>query len=619
MPGITGIIAPNESYKLFDLQVKSLNHYNYIITKSSYGRYHTAVIGHDFSTRKIMKSGGVYILTFFGDIFGSNLFPTAEYFQNFADQFVKDKGRFLAELNGQFQGALYDIYENCLYLFTDRSGSRPIYYYHHEHTFNYACEVKALLKNVSLPRDLNEQAIAELFSLGFVGFKNTLFKNIYNLGAAQLLSFRDNSIQSETYYSLPYDEEFLLKQEFTNNEINTLIEKSYELLDLAVRNQIDHKIIFIALSGGLDSRFITALAQKYIPGNFTTYTFGNSRNTDILYAREVAKHLSTNHVEFMVDPRQVWEYGRLYSYLSDGMSMINGPIQAVQAVNALQKKNQVLLAAQAADAMWGSSLSHNKVNRLLSIGPLDELNFTQFNALFEKIPDAERKILFEPDFLKDKHFDQRIFEDHYESGKGKHPFYMYQNLLYFEYTRRGVGGGNLLNNFYFDLRMPSFDKTLLEFITNLPIQLRRNQFLYRKTFIRYFPGLAKIRRNDTGLPIDAPGLFHLLKKKERKLVQRLRKSPINQILKHISRYKEYNYVDYKSWFRNELNAPLKEILFDNRTLNRPFYRKDGINQLYEKHMHTDTDYSKILWQIINLEYFFRNFMDPGSEEASIKF
>jgi asparagine synthetase B (glutamine-hydrolysing) len=607
MPGLTGIFTLAQSETRLANQVRVLNHFDYSIKKGELANYHAAVIGHHFSTLDIVNIDDRFLLSFFGDIFGDSTFPGPDFYRTFVNDFILHGGKYLARLNAQYQAAVYDQKENSLFLITDRSGSRPLYYCWNGDSFAYACEVKALLANNSDQGELNEQAIANLFSMGFVGFKNTFFKNIHNLGPAQILTFKDGRTGIETYYSLPYNEELMLKTRFTKPEIDALMEQAYALLDAAVRDQIDHKKIFIALSGGLDSRFITAIAHKYLPKHFTTYTFGNPKNTDILYAREVAHLLNTSHNEFMVDPKLVWDFGKHFAFLSDGMSMINGPIQAVQAVYSLKDDNHVLLAAQAADAMWGSSLSHNKVRRLLTIGPVTAENFMQFDKLFEKISETERHILFEPDFLKDKTFDHTIFQDYFPQAMGKHPFYLYQNLLYFEYTRRGVGGGNLLNNFYFDMRMPSFDRDLLEFVTNLPLQLKFNQYLYRKTFIRYFSNLAKIRRNDTDLPIDAPKIFHNLRKKERKIVQRLKKSPVNVILKKFSRYNEYNYVDYKAWFQNELNALLKEILFDPQTLSRPFYRKGGIKRLYELHMNTDIDQSKILWQIVNLEYFFKNF------------
>lgn len=609
MPGITGILTADKSDDLFFMQVAALKHYDYQIKHLRGKDYRSAAIGLNFSNFDVFSYQDRFLLTFFGDIYDHQFENYHDFYIEFIENFMRLGSDYLAKLNGQFQAALYDVATATLYLMTDLAGTRPLYYYASNGDFAFACEVKALITSQKLLREINNQAIAQLFSFGFVGFQNTMFSQIKNLGPARVLRFSQNQISIERYYLLPYEEEKLLRTHFSRKEIDTITEQVYAVLDQAVRRQIDDRKIFLPLSGGLDSRFVVALAQKYLPNNFTTYTFGNLQNTDILFAREVANLLGSDHHEFIVDPKAVWEFGRRFSYLSDGMSLINGPIQAAQAIEALRGENQVMLAAQAADAMWGSTLGNNNVKRLIAVKEVNDNTISVFDNLFMRISENERRLLFEPAFLEKCQFGHSLFDDYIEIGKKTHPFYLYQLLLYFEYCRRGVFGGNLMNNFFFDVRMPSFDKNVLEYVINLPLSLRDNQFIYRRTFIKYFPDLARIRRNDTNLPISSPEFFHKFKKKERKVVQHLKKTKLAPAINLLKRYQESPYVDYKKWFNGQLNEQLREVLFDSRTLQRPFYKKNGIEQLYRLHQTNQADYSSILWQVINLEYFFRTFVD----------
>lgn len=605
MPGILGTLSSSLSLTLFKRQIRILNHFDYRTIEKNLPHYYSAALGLPFSNFEFFPYKDRYLLTFFGDIFDRPDSLRKKFYSELILSIIKKDLEYLARLNGQFQLALYDREQNCLYLVTDKVGSRPLYYFYSKDNFSYSCEIKSLLQDKNIPRDLNYQAIGDLFSFGYVALKNTLFKNIKNLGAASLLSYKNNQITIETYYTLPYDESSLSKKRFGNNELDRYIEESYDKLHTAVKRQIDKKTIFIPLSGGLDSRFISAIAQTYLPAHFTTYTFGNARSDDILIAREVSKILQSRHLEFMIDPLKLWHFGKRFSYLSDHMSMINGPIQAIDAINALKGEEQVLLAAQAADVMWGSTLKNRALKRILSVDSVREDNLYLFHNMFHKIKKYERDILFKPDFLQTINLGFSVFKEYFSLGFGRHPFYLYQLILYFEYARRGIFGGNLMNNFFFDMRMPSFDRDLLDFVAVLPMRLRKDQFIYQKTMSKFFPELANIRCTTTGLPVSSPSFLKKATKLETQVVYRIKKSSLSPLLSPFKRYQKKGYVNYKDWFKNQLNEPLKEVLFDPATLNRPFYNKNGIKKLYDLHMNTAADYSLILWQIVNLEYFFR--------------
>jgi len=606
MPGICGTLSSSQSPSFFDKQVQALNHYNYHIKQEKLSNYNSAAIGLPFSNFETIHFDDRFLLTFFGEIYNGQSIQPQAFYVELIKNIISGKKEYLAQLNGQFQAALYDHKFNSVYLITDIAGTRPLYYYIHQNTFAYSCEVKSLLLDKKLPRDLNNQAIGDLFSFGYVALKNTLFENISNLGPASILRYKDNQISIEKYYHLPYNEDSLNKKKFSKTEMERFVHQSYAKLDQSVKRQIDTKEIFIALSGGLDSRFVAAVAQEYLPEKFTTYTFGNQKNNDILIAREIAKKINSKHIEFMVDPLKVWRFGKQFSHFSDHMSMINGPIQAVDAIDALKGTGQVMLAAQTADVMWGSTLKTRALKRILSVDRITEDNLHLFQGMFHKIQDAEREIIFKADFLQEINFNFSIFNEYIPLSIEKHPFYLYQVLLYFEYARRGIFGGNLMNNFYFDMRMPSYDKDLLDFIAILPMALRKDQYLYQETMSRFFPELARIRNTRTGLPVNSPALIRKLAKLETQVVHRIKKAALSPLISPFKRYRENSYVNYKKWFKYQLNEPLKEVLFDPATLNRTFYKKGGIQRLYDLHINTDADYSMILWQIINLEYFFND-------------
>jgi asparagine synthase (glutamine-hydrolysing) len=609
VPGISGILSKNTSESLFKKQTEVLNHQNYQIKQKSLTNYKTSVVSLPFSNSNITEIRDRYILTFFGDIYDGAEVSDSDFDLLFVKSFLTQKEKFIEKINGSFQASLYDKRENTLYLISDRAGSKPLYFTKYNDTFSYSCEVKALIQDKSFPRELNIEAIGDLFSLTYVAHRKTLFKNIYCLDPSSILTFKDNTINTARYYKLPYDEDSILQRNFTKKQFSNYSERLYFLLGNSVRRQIDNKKIFIALSGGLDSRFLAAIATKYLPENYITYTFGNPKNDDILFAREVAKILKTNHHEIMISAVEVWRFAEKFSYLADGMSMIDGPIQGIQAINNFKNNLEVLLAPQMADTMWGSTLNKNAVRKLLSVKKVQNHSLHLFNNIFNKIDIRYLNNLFTPDFLKMINPGYTLYDNYTELGLMKHPIYLYQMLLYYEYGRRCTFAGNLMNSYFFDFRIPSYDNELMEYSANLPLVLKNDQLLYIKTFTKYFPELAKIKRENTRLPISTPSMFLRLRYLELKIINRLLKTTLAPKIKTIERYNPHKYINYKQWFRSELNPFLKEILFDPKTMNRPFYKKNSIDILFTKQMNTEYDYSKLIWQIINLEYFLRTYMD----------
>lgn len=75
---------------------------------------------------------------------------------------------FVHKLNGMFAIAIYDTKEEELFLFRDRIGIKPLYYYLNGNDLVFASELKAILKVATIPRVINKEAIAQYLHLGFI-------------------------------------------------------------------------------------------------------------------------------------------------------------------------------------------------------------------------------------------------------------------------------------------------------------------------------------------------------------------------------------------------------------------------------------------------------------------
>ena len=87
---------------------------------------------------------------------------------------------FIKKLNGMFAIAIYDKQDNKLFLFRDRMGIKPLYYFQDGVQFIFASEIKAIKKcNVKL--ELSYPSIHSYLHLGYVPSENTIYKNVKKL------------------------------------------------------------------------------------------------------------------------------------------------------------------------------------------------------------------------------------------------------------------------------------------------------------------------------------------------------------------------------------------------------------------------------------------------------
>ena len=75
-------------------------------------------------------------------------------------------------------------------------------------------------------------------------------------------------------------------------------------------------------------------------------------------------------------------------------------------------------------------------------------------------------------------------------------------------------------------------------------------------------------------------------------------------------------VPVSRWFKKELKEYVYEILMDSRTLNRGYFRREGIERLLDEHIASRYDHSAKIWALLILEIWFRVFMDKEGDFGS---
>jgi asparagine synthase (glutamine-hydrolysing) len=220
--------------------------------------------------------------------------------------FVLKGTDFVKDLNGIFSIAIYDTQTRTTFLFRDRIGIKPLYFYRKEEDFAFASELKALALLNNLPFTLNYQAIAQFLHLGYIPAPNTIYQSVEKLPAGCWALFTEKKFEIHTYWS----PESNIGADSLKNETEAIKE-----LDNLLRSAVEMQMIAdvplgVFLSGGIDSSTVAAFASQFTSGQkLKTFSIGfeEEKFNEAPFARSVADYLQTDHHELTVSTRQAQE------------------------------------------------------------------------------------------------------------------------------------------------------------------------------------------------------------------------------------------------------------------------------------------------------------------------
>lgn len=170
-------------------------------------------------------------------------------------------------LRGMFAFALWDSRRQQLLLARDRMGEKPLYLYEQQGVIFFASELKSLLQTGLVPFELDPVAINLYFHYQFVPEPLTPIKGVRKLDAGHLLQISVDPWQvlERCYWSLETAPPL-------QGDPVTLIAAELEVVSkLIVRSDVP---VGVALSSGIDSSAIAALAQRSYPGTIHAFSVG---------------------------------------------------------------------------------------------------------------------------------------------------------------------------------------------------------------------------------------------------------------------------------------------------------------------------------------------------------
>jgi len=510
------------------------------------------------------------------------------------------------KLRGMFAFALWDENTKSLFLARDRVGIKPLYYSLSSEAIVFASEIKAILADPAIRRNLAPEIIDRFLTFLYVPGEETLLKGISKLAPGHYLLLKNGKAEIRQYWDLQFfkpSERLSIKH--AENELSALLAEAVEL------HMIADVPVGVLLSGGVDSTAVLSCAAERTDKEITSYTVGFSDSSfadERPYARLAAEMFGSQHHDMTITagdfadflPRYVWHMEE---------PVCEPPAVALYYVSKLARNHvKVLLSGEGGDEAFAGYDNYRNIiwlERLKQVWPAANgaasWGLSRLNSLVHSAKVAKYTPLVNATFPN--YYYSRTSTPYRYSGNGIGELYSadFVRSVDREYTVEPVRRlfskvrtqGILDQMLYIDtktwlpddllikadkmtmansleLRVPLLDHRLLEFAASLPQHYKLKGFtlkyIWKKALSKRVPERI-LNRKKAGFP-----------------------------------------VPYEFWLRNDLRDQIRSILTDRKTNERGYFQKSAVEKLVNANNQFGT-YSKEVFSLVALELWHRMFFD----------
>jgi asparagine synthase (glutamine-hydrolysing) len=472
-------------------------------------------------------------------------------------------------------------------------------------TFIFGSELKALLANPQLKRDIDPAAVEEFFAYGYVPEPRTIFRGACKLPPGCTLTLRrGEALRPPRQY---WDVLFKPGPPVTEYEaIEELTVRLRESVEIRLMSEVP---LGAFLSGGVDSSGVVAMMAGLSPDpvNTCSISFGDPAFNESAYAQMVARRYHTRHRVEQVDPDDFGLIDKLAT-LYDEPYADSSAMPTYRVCELARKTVVVALSGDGGDESFGGYRRyrwHVNEERVRSLLPL-QLRKPVFGLLGSLYPKADwaprvfrAKATFETlardsvegyfhsvsilhDGMRNELFNARfrselqgyaaveVLKAHAARASSDHPLSLVQYLDLKTYLvgdiNTKVDRASMAHSL--EVREPLMDHCLVEWLCSLPptFKLRNGEgkYLLKKALEPYLPSEV-LYRPKMGFSIPLA-----------------------------------------TWFRGPLRQSVRDTVLGPVLADTGWFNASYLRRMVEDHQSGRRDYSAPLWTLMMFESFLRN-------------
>jgi asparagine synthase (glutamine-hydrolysing) len=517
------------------------------------------------------------------------------------------------KLRGMFAFAIWDSVKKSLFLARDRVGIKPLYYYLSENFLSFGSEMKAILVDPAVRREIDPAMIDRFLTYYYVPGSQTLLRNFFKLDPGHWLVVQDGKIRIERYWDLDFP------QVDNHESAEALEQQLVALLDESVQlHMISDVPVGVLLSGGVDSTAMLSFASQKTDKPVSSYTIGFSYPGVVderPFARLAAERFGSKLYEISITAAE------FASFLPEYVRYMEEPVcepaaVALYYVSKLASQYvKVLISGEGGDEAFAGYHNYMYLFWLETIknalgplrGPVGQGMDTVGRISNSRVLKKYAPLIssnFDESYLSRTsspyQYFNRIPSNVYTDEMSRHVNKIQSTSVARDFITRNSGDGVLERMQYVDIKTWLPDDLLIK----ADRMTMANSVELRVPFLdhKVLEFAARLPRNQK---VRGWGMKYLLKK-----------SLAKRVPKEILDRRKVGFPNPSvSWLRHDLKDLVSDILLDSKSISRGYFRKQAIEELIERNSDSNP-YTAEIFSLVVLELWHRTFIDQQETPSS---
>jgi asparagine synthase (glutamine-hydrolysing) len=514
-------------------------------------------------------------------------------------------------LRGMFAFVIWDKHRHTLFAARDRLGIKPFYYRLQEGTFIFASEIKALLTYPGVSAEFNAAVLPEYLAFGYVAGEETFFSGIRKLPAGHTLELSENGeVSIRRYWDLSVAEDPQARGR------NYYVRRYRELLEDAVSSHLMSDVpLGVFLSGGLDSSAVAALTAKSRHESIQTFAvgYGEQAYSELPYAKIVADHIGSQHHEVQVTRQQFFDTLPEVIWHEDEPVCWTSSVALYHLAKFTREHVTVVLTGEGSDetlagytryawTVWNARM--DSVYRRVTPSALRAFVREQIHSA--RLGATLRRKLEHTCLGRDGASWPSFYFDNFYSAFSSNE----QRQLLSPGLQRYIDSTYAGSMAFWERSSGTILKRLLYTDINtylVELLMKQDQMSMSASIESRVPFLDHPL---VEFAASIPTSF-ALKGLEGKSIL---KSAVEDLLPHsiIYRKKMGFPTPWSQWLAGDQLQELENLLLEQRSIQRNLFQPDAVRRIFAEHRSRTRDNSNRIWRLLNLELWFRVFVDRDS-------
>jgi asparagine synthase (glutamine-hydrolysing) len=626
MCGIAGVFVPNKLHgrniqrHTIEKMTDSILHRGpdegsvHIEPSIGFGHRRLSIIDVATGQQPLFNEDGSVVVVFNGEIYNfaqivpkleaaGHIFKTKSDTEVIVHAWEQWGAECLEHFRGMFAFVLWDRNQQCLFMARDRMGVKPLYYgLASNGQMAFGSELKAVIAHGGFSTSLDESAVQDYLTLGYVPDPKTIYRSVKKLPPGHFMIWKLDQPMPETraFWNAEFSVDPTITENAASEEISRLIKESVNL------RMVSEVPIGAFLSGGVDSSVVVADMANLstAPVKTCSIAFDDDAFDESKYAQQVAIQYQTDHSSHRVTSDDYDLIDTLIECFDEPFAD-SSAIPTYRVSQMARKRVTVALSGDGGDETFGGyrryrfHVAEEAMRQKMPLGPRQAL----FGSLAKIYPQSN--------WLPRPLRAQATFR-----GLAMETVEAYTASV----SMLKPAVRNTLISQGFKARLAGYETVELmrAHALNAPVHdsLSLIQYLDYKTWL---PG-------DINTKVDRTSMAHSLETREplmdHKLIEFAAKLPSSMKLnKGVGKYilkKAYENrlsaeilyrnkmgfsVPMQRWLKGPLRPAIEGSLGKGRLVESGLLSSTGINQVVNEHLNGVRDHSSAIWAMLMLDKF----------------